>query len=542
MQEKPIAALIEKIAKEFEEANAGKWTITKIVKALAEEDLKDAKAVRKKAVEMLENLDPKAASVYMSFQRMQVRTSLQVIEGFDRGNIIKSLLRETEVARGVAEKIGREVEEKLKDLEVEDISTALIRELVNVKLLEYGHENVRKQYTRIGLPVFEAMKKIEQMPYSNRAILTEYNLLRVIPGKLGKMHLEGEIFIACLEDFSTRPVATSIVPEIGESPKETVLALLEKANRLQNLVSWRPNIFGANAAVASNVGKKTARDAGLLFSRAAKTVFLSGKSIQAFNTIHLFEPEAFARKGVERESMVAAGNAMLKEDSGEKEVFEKAVAVDTKYKLKLLKKEVPRHVLNCRNREWILANGIAFEGKGLCSFIGLNLTAIALGCNRNESAFFEALGKKARAVEQLDSLKRTELSERRYLKDSELDVGEMHSALALDSLFEASKIAIGTEKKGEALAFSEKVLAELRKGLPENFVLAELKNGKALQRFEAENKKNFNAERAKPGENSLRKSSQACKHYSFTARAGSRKELNELIDSNVRLIEFGEKA
>ena len=97
MEEKPIEALIEKIAKECEVADADKWTITKIVKELSAEESKSIKAMRKKALEMLQKLDPKAAAIYASFQRMQVRTSSQLIEGFDRGNIIKSLLRETNV-------------------------------------------------------------------------------------------------------------------------------------------------------------------------------------------------------------------------------------------------------------------------------------------------------------------------------------------------------------------------------------------------------------------------------------------------------------
>ena len=92
MQEKPIAALIEKIAKECEEANADKWTITRLVKKLSSEEATGIKNLRKRALEILQQLDPKAATVYASFQRMQVRTSSQLIEGFDRGNIIKSLL------------------------------------------------------------------------------------------------------------------------------------------------------------------------------------------------------------------------------------------------------------------------------------------------------------------------------------------------------------------------------------------------------------------------------------------------------------------
>ncbi len=540
--QKPIAALIEKIAKECQEANADKWTITKIVKHLSSQKPKGIKEMRKMALLMLQQLDPKAASIYASFQKMQVRTSNETIEPFDRGNIIKSLLRETEVVRGVAEKIGHEVEEKIKDLQIESISTSLIRELVNVKLLEYGHENIRNQYTRLGLPVFEVRKKVEQIPYSNKAMLTEYNLLHVIPSRLGKMHLSSQLFIGELQDFGTKPVALSIVPQIEETPRDTVFRLLEKANRLSRLSSWRPNISALNVAIAANSGKKTAREAALLFAKAVKAIFLSGKAVPAFNVLHLFEPDAFEKDGIERESMIGAATTMLKASAEEKShVFENAVAIDTKYKLQLLSGPFPKMLLNCKNAEWNLVNEVALPGNGLCSFIALNLTSIALDSRKNEILFFEELAKRAKAVMQLDELKRKELGRRAYIKKQGIAVEEMHSALALDRLFEAGKTAIGTENAGEAIAFSERILVELKKQLPKSFVLTELRNKKAERRFRAQNRKSLGGRKQYGEEKQLMKSSTICRSYCFVAKAESRKELNELIDSNVRLIEFGEK-
>ena len=540
MPEKPIAAMIEKIAKECEEANADSWTITKIVKELSGQQT-NIRGLRKAALKLLQQLDPKAASIYASFQKMQVRTSKQIVEGFDRGNIIKSLLRETSVPRGVAEKIGREVEEKIKDLEIESISTALIRELVNVKLLEYGHENVRNQYTRLGLPVFEVEKKAVQMPYSNRAIMSEYNLLRVISPKQARMHLENEIFIAALEDFCTKPVATVIAARPGENARQTVLGVLERAHRLERLFSWRPNISGVNLAIAEGNGKKTVREAADLFSKAAKACFLNAKAVPAFNTLHLFEPEQFAKSRMDKEILYLAANSLVKSASGERfPCFESCVALDSKYKLKALK-EMPKTFLNCRNKEWGLVNGIAFEGNGLCSFTGLNLTAVALANKGSETGFFEELERKAKVVSQLDEAKRKSLLGRDYIKKQGIAVGEQKSALALDSLVEAAKIAIGSEKDSEALAFAERILSELKKSLPESFVLAELKNKTALHRFSQQNRKSFGAKpRQSPEEKALRKSVAVCKSYCFAARAEDRKELAELVEGNVRIIELKE--
>lgn len=542
MQEKPIATLIEKIAKECEEANADKWTITKIVKKLSDQKETDLKTLRKHTLEMLQLLDPKAAAIYASFQKMEVRTSRQVVEGFDRGNIIKSLLRETEVARGVAEKIGREVEEKIKDLEIERISTPLIREMVNVKLLEYGHENIRNQYTRVGLPVFEVKKKIAQSPYKNNAMLTEYNLLRVIPDKIGRMHLSNEIFIAELQDFSTRPIAITIETEIEETPRDTVFNLLEKAHRQEKMFSWRPNITGLNTAISAKTSKKTARDSATLFTKAAKAIFLNAKAVPAYNTLHLFESENYSKKGIERESMTTTTNTILKANTEEPSpTFQDAVAIDTKYKLKLLK-QPPKTIINCRNKEWTMTNGITFEGKGLCSFTAINLTAIALKSQENETLFFEELEEKTRAIKELDKLKRKKLDEREYLKKQGTKIDELHTAIAFDNLTGTSQHMTNSNKDSEIASFAEKIITEIKQNMPENTVLAELKNQRAIQKFTAHNiKKLHQSKKFEEKEKILQKSKNICKNYSFTAKATNRKQLNELIDNNTRLIEFKEK-
>jgi len=534
MAEKPITGIIQKIAKECEEAGSDKWTVTKIVKQLSEQEEQDIKNLRKKALELLQQLDPKAAATYTSFQRMQVRVTSQAIEPFDRGNIIKSLLKETSVPRGVAEKIGHEVEEKIKDLEIESLSTALIRELVNVKLLEYGHENIRDEYTRLGLPVFEAKRLLEKSPYSNRPMMSEYNLLRVIPKKLARMHLANEIFIGMIHDFCSRPMALNLFCEIRESPKDTVFKALERANRMSKFCSWIPNISALNLAISSNAGKKQAKDASVLFAKAAKAVFLEGNPVPSYNTLYLFEPDRFSGKETERESASVSAAAMLEDSSP---AFEAAVAVDTKYKLKLLGKRRPKLVLNCRNKEYSLVNGIALESEGICSFTGLNMTLLALNSKGNETAFFEELGKKIKAVKQLDDFKRKELSGKEYIKKQGIEIESLGSALALDSLYEAGRKAIVGEKKREILSFSEKIVSFLKKSLPKNFVVAELRNANAINRFAKENLKLFNIGQRHPSEEKhLRKSSTVRKNYCFEASAKSLKEMNELLDSSTRLV------
>ena len=114
---KPVKETIQKIASECQESGATKWEAMKILKEL-EQYPGTEQQKRKKALEILEEINPEAAKTFASFERLRVFTSREKREAFDRGNIIKSLLKETSVSRAVAEKIGGEVEDKIKDLKI----------------------------------------------------------------------------------------------------------------------------------------------------------------------------------------------------------------------------------------------------------------------------------------------------------------------------------------------------------------------------------------------------------------------------------------
>ena len=149
-----------------------------------------------------------------------VRTSGSSIEWFDRSKIVESLLRETNVPRKVAERIASEVESMIKSLDLKYVTAPLIREIVNVKLLEHGYEDARMDYTRIGLPVYDVTKIIESGIRENANlqhnpetihkhvadwVMKEYTLTKILPRHLADAHLRGEIHIHDLEYFPTRP-------------------------------------------------------------------------------------------------------------------------------------------------------------------------------------------------------------------------------------------------------------------------------------------------------------------------------------------------
>ncbi len=151
---------------------------------------------------------------------LTVRTSRNMLESFDRSRIVQSLIKETGIPKEIAEEIALEVEETIKKLKLKFISAPLIREIVNVKLLERKLEDARRDYTRLGLPVYDATQIIEKGVRENANlqhnpetihklvadwVMKEYALLKALPLHLADAHMRGEIHIHDLEYFVTRP-------------------------------------------------------------------------------------------------------------------------------------------------------------------------------------------------------------------------------------------------------------------------------------------------------------------------------------------------
>ena len=252
----PMNESIGKIALECEEAGASKWDVIRIIKSLSEKESLGIEELRKEAISALQGINPEAAAVYASFHRMHVHTSKERIEGFDRGNIIKSLLRETSLPRTIAERIGHEVEGKIKDLKISYLDTALIRELVNARLLEYGYENIYRQYARLGLPVYDIAEKVSKGFYENYELIKEYSLQKLIPHEIREQHFSSDIHISALGEFPTKPYAYCIpaneikgtesaedfIFRLGERIAEIVLNMnIEKLRRCikEERYEWR---------------------------------------------------------------------------------------------------------------------------------------------------------------------------------------------------------------------------------------------------------------------------------------------------------------
>ncbi len=148
-----------------------------------------------------------------------VRTSGENIVGWDQEKIVAALVRETNIDRDIAEVIGREVEEQIKHLNLRTVTAPLIRELVDVKLLEHGLEEARRRHTRLGVPlydvkniIFNQNKENANVPHGPEAtnltlsegIKKEFALLHVFTQDIADAHMSGDIHLHDL-GFIDRP-------------------------------------------------------------------------------------------------------------------------------------------------------------------------------------------------------------------------------------------------------------------------------------------------------------------------------------------------
>ena len=148
-----------------------------------------------------------------------VRTSKDNIVSWNKNKIINALVRETGIKVEIANIIAVEVEKQIQSLEIKNITAPLIRELVDVKLLEYGLEDARRKHTRLGTPVYDVKKMMYRKnkenantPHSPEAtnltlaenIKKEFALLNVFSPDIADAHMGGLIHLHDL-GFVDRP-------------------------------------------------------------------------------------------------------------------------------------------------------------------------------------------------------------------------------------------------------------------------------------------------------------------------------------------------
>ncbi|WP_292489245.1 anaerobic ribonucleoside-triphosphate reductase [Methanoculleus sp. 10] len=162
----------------------------------------------------------------------KVRTSRGYLLDWDRNRIIRQIVEETRLVgvfygyegadEETAKDIACRVEKKIQMLGLQSLSGPLIREIVNMTLLERGLISYRNVCTRVGTPVFDAhlidvgrgfeahdnanLQENAETSHKKKAdkISKEQYLLQ-LPPDLADHHLRGDLHIHDLEYFGTRP-------------------------------------------------------------------------------------------------------------------------------------------------------------------------------------------------------------------------------------------------------------------------------------------------------------------------------------------------
>lgn len=161
----------------------------------------------------------------------KVRTTDGHLMDWDRNAIVKQLLKETVLSEKfynkpaateeVAREIAKETENRIRKMGVQFLSGPLVRELVNIVLLEKGHIEWRNISTRVGTPVYDAYKidigagfeandnanlqeNAETSHKKKADKISKEQYLLLLPPELADSHLNGDIHIHDLEYLGTR--------------------------------------------------------------------------------------------------------------------------------------------------------------------------------------------------------------------------------------------------------------------------------------------------------------------------------------------------
>ncbi len=159
----------------------------------------------------------------------KVRESSGHIAFFDKQRIVASLLKESKLIGKLnghkklttkeANFIADDVEKLIDEHNVKYLSAPLIREIACASMLNHEMEEIRRIYTRVGLPIFDLFRIITNPEIENSnlvdnaetahkyvadKVLKEGALL-LLPRHISEGHLSGDFHIHDLEYFMTRP-------------------------------------------------------------------------------------------------------------------------------------------------------------------------------------------------------------------------------------------------------------------------------------------------------------------------------------------------
>jgi ribonucleoside-triphosphate reductase (formate) len=139
-----------------------------------------------------------------------VRTSDERLATWDRERIVDALIRETGMDATPARFIALQVERQILGAGVKTLTTSLVRELVDAKLIEFGLEDYRVRHRRLGVPLYDAERIICRPnergaayacdPAATDLVLAErvkreFALTQVFTREVADAHLRGDLHL-----------------------------------------------------------------------------------------------------------------------------------------------------------------------------------------------------------------------------------------------------------------------------------------------------------------------------------------------------------
>lgn len=134
---------------------------------------------------------------------LMVRRTEFLMEPFDKSKIVDVLIREGGMPSKQAHEIADAVEAKLSGMEIEYLTSPLIREVANSVLVDLGYEKYRHKLTRLGMPLYDVHLLVKGLGANSDpakiieiaagSVLREYALLSALPKNVADAHLSGQI-------------------------------------------------------------------------------------------------------------------------------------------------------------------------------------------------------------------------------------------------------------------------------------------------------------------------------------------------------------
>ena len=538
------------IIKKCKQAGVSFWAASKVAVQLKEEVKSlSEKQLIKKITESLRQIDEEQANQFEDYHSIRVRTSKNVIEHFDKKRITDSLIKETKIPKAVAEQIAQEVEMDIRRFQLKDISSSLIREVVNATLLQKKLFNAKINYSRIGLPVYDIKKITENRREKNPSLMNyhfgnkvmeEYILTKVMPKKIKEAHLNSDIYIHSLSDFITKPesiqnnlryflkngFSLNEVITTGPAKKPTV-AVLHAARALLTSREYASKGVGFdyfNILIAPYLKNKTAKEV----KQTAQTfLYEINRRYYPDNSFTINLEEEVPRR-LKKEAAVSIGGEEkgtyfdYKEEAVNfmktlLEVMEKGDYSKTRFRwpnIAIKFKKISEETSAPRNSYWIkkeeknkslVYNSIVqndLETSGVLQSVSINLPKTAKTA-RSEDNFYSKLENQIELIEKIILIKKEEMESKMKTdtysflsKNNYLDINNLQNNLLLVGLPQASILINNSEKfKKEEIKtamsiirFVSKEIRKINKKQKLNLKLGERHDTDSLTRFTTANK------------------------------------------------------